>query len=111
MILFVSKIQATIRRFITHRRVYIELNKQITSYREQIVLLWDRFYTPLLYGSRLWILDKLLLFLSYALHEEELAVMYRNLGIELTEASENTDTLLVESVVYETFLLVRSLLK
>jgi len=106
-ILFVSKIQAAIRGFITRRRVYAELNKRITSYREQIVLLWDRVYTPLFYRSRFWILDKLPLFLSHALHEEELAGLYRSLGIELTEASENTDTLLVESAVHETFLQVK----
>jgi len=33
--------------------------------------------------------------------------LYRSLGIELTEASENTDTLLVESAVHETFLQVK----
>ncbi len=112
-IVFVSKIQAAIRGFITRKRVYEELNERIEVYREQIVLLWDRAYTPLFYRSRFWILDKLPLFLSLALHEEELTGLYHSLGIQLAQAArrENADTLLVKSAVHETFLQVRPLLK
>jgi hypothetical protein len=84
----ISKVQAQIRGFVVRRKIHTVLKHKSVLYREQISQLWRHVETPLAYRSAFWGLTCGLGFIKFALIENELSRLWKDLGVE--EKNDNT---------------------